>query len=327
MLKGKKVYVYIILTTLTLLFLALTVKAKDYKFGKPFFFNNSYQTLKFAQVTDVHLENTTKDISRRLLADSPALITDVVDQLNATKNLNFTVFSGDSINSSKKSNLTKFLSISSKLNTPWYMALGNHDIGILGGISKNNFLAEINKFSPNFTYSKSYYSFTPQKGYLFIIMDGVIDNAITAHGFFPKDELNWLESQLKNNPESKVFIVQHFPLIEPSPSNDHSVKNAEEYLTILNKYKNVKALLAGHYHVTRIIKTKNFVQVSTPALVQYPNAFRVYTISEQNGKTTMKIELKETGLKTLQEKSKSRSNADKSCYGKPSDRDATIVLN
>jgi 3',5'-cyclic AMP phosphodiesterase CpdA len=157
-------------------------------------------------------------------------------------------------------------------------------------------------------------------------MDGVIDNEITANGYFPKNELDWLDSQLKNNSGKKVIIVQHFPVVEPFKSVTHKVRNADKYLEIIDKYSNVIAVLSGHYHAAKITRRKNVLHISTPALVEYPNAFREIKITILNDSTKFDIRLIETNLKNVQKLSKSRSKNPTLEEGQKQDRNAVIII-
>ncbi len=282
--------------------------------------------LKLAHLSDIHIDSTSKDSSRRLYSSSRKLFQDAVEQINGVDNIDLVLFSGDSINKPVESDLMKFISIANKLKYPWHASTGNHEIGIKGGLSKSRRISLISKYNKNVNSDKSYYSFSPKKGYLFVVMDGVIDWRVTANGYYHKEELEWLDKELSGNKDSKVIIVQHFPVIEPSKSESHKILNAAEYQQVLNKHNNVIAVLSGHYHAAKIIKSDNKVYVSTPALVEYPNSFRVITISDKKDKIQIDFDFKETRLKNLQQKSKSKSKSWQLNQGKDVDRDTTVII-
>ena len=286
--------------------------------------DNSY--LRFAQVSDVHFDSKakkSKNFNRngRLLAYSGELLKDAIDQINNTENIDFVIFTGDQINSPRESELRKFLEIINTLKCPWYLIAGNHDIAVgnpdtgtslkasrpaklpfsfsLPLRNKLKYFQVADSYNKNFKAGKDYYSFSPKKGFLVIVMDGVINSYITANGYFDKKQLNWLEEQLNSNKNSKVIIAQHFPLVEPQKSITHRVLNADKYLETLKKYDNIIAILSGHYHKSKITKVGNVTHISAPALVQYPNAFRILTITDKNGVVEINTELKTTRLEEL----------------------------
>lgn len=263
--------------------------------------SNQEQTLRFVQLTDVHTDVHSSNRGKRLLRHSRELLADAINRINCMKDIDFVIFTGDSINTPRESNLTAFSQEASRLNYPWFVVLGNHDVGVRSSFNKEKFYQILKRYNSNQNNILPYYTFVPKKGYVVIVMDGVIDSRITAHGYFSKKELTWLEEQLKANKDSKVIIAQHFPLLEPIKSSDHYVLNKQEYLNILNKYSNVIAVISGHYHVGKITQVDNITHISTPALVQYPSAFRVITVTtDKNNYTKIKIETKETNLKHLQ---------------------------
>jgi len=290
-----------------------------------FGFKNN-KTLNFVQITDVHLDNKTNNSSKRMFEYSADLLKDAVSQVNNLKDAQFVVFSGDVVNRSNKDLFSQFINIANCLNIPWYYLPGNHDVGIFGGVSKR----EIKKImSANMACpapDSLYYSYSPNKNFLMIFLDGVITNEITANGYFPKQELDWLDKQIKCNRDKKIVIVQHFPVVEPYHSYTHYTRNVEEYFKIIDKYSNVIAVLSGHYHAAKITLRKNVLHISTPSLIEYPNAFRQIKITLLNDGTKFDIKLIETGLKDVRNISKSRSNNPSLEEGKESDRNAVIII-
>lgn len=295
-------------------------------------------TLDLVQISDVHFADKTKGSSKRMLEHSGALLKDAVSQINNLSGEKLVVFSGDVINNSNKNDFLKFFNIANGLKSHWYYAPGNHDVGILGGVSKSDIINLLDKNSQCFNCNESqaycpalrnnplYYACYPNKNFMILFMDGVIDDAITANGYFPKEELIWLNTQLKNNPAKKVIIVQHFPVVEPIKSITHKVRNADEYLEIIDKYSNVIAVLSGHYHAAKITQRKNVLHISTPALIEYPNAFREIKITKLNDGTKFEIRLIETNLKDVQKTSLSRSKNSTSEKDTVSKKNTVIII-
>lgn len=288
--------------------------------------NEPVNTLKFVQLSDVHLDLKRANTSRRMLGSSKELLIDAVSQINNMNNLDFVIFSGDQINSPRQEYLSEFIRIANTLKYPWYLALGNHDIGVMSYFNKNNYFETIKIYNRFINTDKSYYSFSPKKGYLIVVMDPVIDNRITSNGYVDRQQLNWLESQLQSNKQSRVIIVQHHPIIEPFESSSHKIKNSDEYLSLIKKYSNVIAVLSGHYHATKIIPSGNIVFISTPALVQFPNAFRLITINDYPDKTTIKYDFIETGLVRLQQSGKTSSAFVNYEEGTETDKNGIITI-
>ncbi len=262
-----------------------------------FFQNVSYaDTLKFVHVSDVHFTTLSASNGKRDLSNSKYYLRKAVSSINNLKDVDFVIFTGDSINSPVPSELAKFCMEAKKINRPWYVALGNHEVTISGNFRKKeyfNILKKHNKFINN--ENKPYYVFNSDKKYIFIVADGVIEKHLTAGGYFDKPQLEWIEKIIKSNPRKKIIIFQHFPLIEPSQSHDHKVLNAEEYLNMLYKYKNVFMLASGHYHVDKVINKNGILFVNTSALVEKPHEFRIITINDNKNKPSVDFKLIKTG--------------------------------
>jgi len=252
--------------------------------------------LKFVQVSDVHFTTLSKSNGTRNLSESKDFLQKAVYRINRLKDIDFVVFTGDSINSPRQSQLELFAQEAQKLNRPWFIALGNHEISIRSGFNKAEYFRTIKKYNKYIKYDeKPYYIFNPDNQYVFIIADGVIDKQVTAGGYFDRPQLDWIEKIIRDNPSKKIIIFQHFPLIEPVKSLDHKVANAQEYLNMLHGYKNVFMLFSGHYHVDRVQTKDGIIFVSTSSLVQKPHEFRVVTINDDKGKFTADFNLIQVG--------------------------------
>jgi len=282
--------------------------------------------LKIAQLSDVHFDTKTKSTTKRLYGESAKLLEDAISQINQLDNLDLVVFSGDVVNRPDENDFIKFIQTANKLRYPWLSAPGNHDIGAGGGLSKSKYALLLTSHNRTFNSTKPYYSYVPKKGYVVIFLDGTNDVDITANGKFKEEQLKWLDNELRKYKSSKAIIVQHFPVIEPFKSLTHKVLNADEYLKVIDKHKNVVAVLSGHYHATRIQTRNNVVHVSSPALIEYPNAFRIITFKDYPQNIEINFKFMETGLKDLQSLSKSKSKSFLLSSGQANDQDATIIL-
>lgn len=289
-------------------------------------YSASGNNLTFAQISDAHYSSAKTNTSYRLTAESGELLADAISQVNQTPNVNFVMFTGDQINTPYQKELMKFISYANKLNTPWYAVYGNHDICVGGYLSKKLYLDILNSHNKNFHFTKPYYSFTPQRGYRVIALDSIIDDRITSNGQVSEEEIKWLDKELSKHKSDVILIFLHGPLVEPLHSSSHKILNADEILKVINKYKNPIAVFSGHYHTTKITKIGNVLQVSTPSLISYPNAFRIVKINVQRNKVIFDFYFKETRYKDVQTRAKMMAFGSKTYYGADDDRNATYVL-
>lgn len=255
--------------------------------------------LKFAQVSDVHFSTRNVNTTFKLTAESPKLLDDAIDQINEIPDISFVMFTGDLIDKSFEKELTAVLPYVEKLKYPWYFVFGNHDPCVGGYLTKQLYLEILNEHNNNFVYKKPYYSFVPQKGYKVIVLDTIIDTRITSNGEIYPEEVKWLEEELENSKKDIVLIFMHVPIIEPFPSEGHKLLNAGEIQALIEKYKNPIAVFQGHYHASKITQHDNVLYVSSPALVSYPNAFRIINIKNEKRKVVFEIQQKNTRKENL----------------------------
>jgi hypothetical protein len=209
------------------------------------------------------------------------------------------------------------------------MAFGNHDASGLAPdkeyLTKDEALDLVKKYNPNYPFNKTYYAFSPKRDYRIIVLDLSISDAKTANGEISQEQLAFLEDELEKTAIS-YFNLPAFSRFEPFSSEHHKVLNADKYLEIIRKYKNPIIIFSGHYHTTKIVKEDNIIHVSTPALVTYPNAFRVVNVTNYKDRTIFDFYFYETDLKELQAQSKSTTISFATFAGKEKDRECSIIV-
>ena len=287
---------------------------------------SSTSSLKFAQVSDVHYYTGQNNTTYKMIAESPELLDDAIEQINSSPNVSFVMFTGDLIDKPFEKELSAFLPHTEKLNTPWYFAFGNHDTMFGGYLTPKVYMNLVNKYNKSYKFEKSYYSFVPQKGYKVIVLDSIIREKLTANGRIGDEQLKWLDNELATSKNDTVLIFMHVPVIEPYNSPNHRLLDADKMEEILNKYKNPIGVFQGHYHGAKITQKGNILYVSCPALVSYPNAFRMVTVTNYRNKTVFNIQNKETNLKNIQKLAKILVFGTSIYTGKPEDQNGTFII-
>ncbi len=288
---------------------------------------SSTSSLKFAQVSDVHYYTGTNNTTHKMIAESPNLLDDAIEQINLTPDVSFVMFTGDQIDKAFEKELSAFLPHTEKLNTNWYFVFGNHDTMLGGYLTPAVYMELVNKYNKNYKFEKTYYSFVPQKGYKVIVLDTIIRDRLTSNGRIGEEQLAWLDNELKNSQKDVVLIFMHVPAVEPYNSPNHRLLDADKMEEILNKYKNPIGVFQGHYHAAKITQKDNIMYVSCPALVSYPNAFRMITVTNYRNKTVFNIENKETNLKNIQKLTKILVFGTNIYSGEEKDKNVTIIIN
>lgn len=284
------------------------------------------RTLKFVQLSDIHYSLVKDDTSYKLLSKTRPLLEDAINQINKENNIDFVMITGDGIDKPDKSSVESLFDALNKLNYPWYYVIGNHDTTTDGYLNKTNIVKILKEKNPNYIFDSTYYTFKPQKGIRVIVMDGAKNKGISSHGIIPSSQLCWLDEILDKSKKDVVLIFIHFPLLPPFESKNHEILNAGEFKAVLNKYEMPIAVFAGHYHAAKIIKRGNILHVSSPSLFGYPNAFRIIEIDNRRKQVVFNFKFMETNLKDLQSKTKILTLGGAKYYGKPSDRETTIIM-
>lgn len=230
--------------------------------------------IRFVQVTDVHYNNK--------IPYRKEVLKQTIEDINKQKDISFVIFTGDNIDSPKPEYLEDFVSIITKLNVPYYIVIGNHDVFKNGGLSKQQYIETIKEHNIFYKPKKPNYVFK-KNGFVFIVVDGAKEVIPGTIGYYRKDTLDWLDKQLKKYNKYPVIIAQHYPLVEPKIQKSHETYKKEEYLERLDKHKNIIAVISGHYHVNGENTRNGVYHISTPTLMTPPNCYKIIEISTTKG--------------------------------------------
>lgn len=234
--------------------------------------------IKFVQITDTHYQRNNEYVDK--------ILTDTIKDINNLKGISFVAFTGDNINRPNPEDLVKFVQKANQLKVPYYIVIGNHDVYKQDGLSKKNYIQIIK--DNNFLYKPSKPNYVFKKnGFVFMVVDGAKEVIPGSIGYYREDTLKWLDCELTKYESFPVILLQHYPLIEPSKRTSHRVHQPEKYFEVLNKHKNVIAILSGHYHVNGEVMKDGIYHVSTPTLLSAPNYYKIIDIVTTPGLSPM----------------------------------------
>ena len=245
------------------------------------------EILKFAQVTDVHYPKTgSASYNGRNFDFAIKNYNKAIDLINDS-DVEYVFFTGDVVDKSFKDVFDNFFSTTSRLNKKYYISLGNHDSNSTNGFTKKDTLEYLKNNTPYQQNSASHYAVL-NENFIAVMLDGSNDIEMDAQGFYSKETLEWLEKILKENPDKKFLIFQHFPLLEPVKDSayvhKHSTRKKGNYIRLLKKYKNIVLIASGHYHVSCEKEKYGVKHYSTPALFLENSYYRVFEIDHDHGK-------------------------------------------
>lgn len=232
---------------------------------------------RFVQVTDLHFKYNSYSVDN---------FNKIIDEINNTKNVNFVAFTGDNTDRADSDDYVKFLTMANRLNVPYYVVVGNHDVFKLGGFSREDYAITVRKYNKNQKTIKT--NFIIKKGdIIFIVLDGAREVIPSNGGYYRDETLAWLDKKLKKYHNKKVVLLQHFPMKLRHTERD--AYNNERYERLLAKHDNVIGIFSGHFHANEeYIKDGIFYSITGRA--SGPDAgFKIIDmIEEKNPKTNKK---------------------------------------
>ncbi len=251
----------------------------------------------FAHLTDLHLDVKGESNWQHREKSVPLFI-EALRQLQRLPKLNFVVFGGDQIHygPNDKASLGVFQKWTEHLNMPYYILLGNTEVSPVSGMSKLSKEDYLKAWSGHgLKPGHSSWAFDPVRGVRVIGFDVTVDGK--PYGDANAKGLEWLEGELNEYRSKKLIIVFTHQLVMPTTPRDTSliwsfwmVRNHEKLRSILEQYPNVRLVVSGHHHASRVTTSGRVTYVADPAIVTYPCAFRFFSVSKEG------IHLKNIGL-------------------------------
>ena len=181
-------------------------------------------TFQFAQVSDTHVGGSTGADDLRA----------TVKDLNAQKDIDFVLFTGDITEFGSDEELLLAKRILDSLTLPWYVIPGNHD--------SNWSESGANSFRKIFGGETFFFR---HKGYMFM---GTVSgpNMRMSPGQIPRENLAWMDSVFAANPDTStpLIFVNHYPL-------DNSLNNWYEAIDRI-KTRNIQFVMCGHGHQNKL---------------------------------------------------------------------------
>lgn len=240
----------------------------------------------FAHITDLHLD-VRGDSTWQYREKSIPLFIDALRQLGRLPRLNFVVFGGDQIHygPNDKESLDVFQKWTAHLNMPYYILLGNTEVSPVNGVSKLFREDYIKAWTGRgLRPGHTSWSFDPVRNVRVIGFDVTVEGK--PYGEASLIEFRWLEGELKASKSKKLIIIFTHQLLLPTTPKDKSpewslwmVKNHARVRDLIEKFPNVRLVVSGHHHVSKVETAGRVTYVSDPAVVTYPCSFRAFSVT------------------------------------------------
>ena len=227
-------------------------------------------TIKFAVIGDCHYSDKGNYAQRDCLGANDRL-SKIIDILNS-KQLDFVFSMGDLGDGHSKDEATTVLKTFEKSKYPVKFAVGNHDLVTR---SDDEYMKLVGMPSPNYCFSLNGFTFIALNPFEMSIYSKKEEdrNAYWAFrkqnpdtpvqkwpGLLRGDTWTWFEETLENAKikNEKVIVFCHVPVLDlaclrlaANEDENEPLARIIEYermLNLMDKYKNIIAYFAGHYH-------------------------------------------------------------------------------
>lgn len=248
----------------------------------------SFATSSFTPFKMVFLPNINLSFQKTdnwiMKNESLVIMQDMIKSINDNDSINLVILGGNLTENQdgELSDLPSFLDTISGLNKEYYVILGNNEANLSPDLSKQYFCAEFRRHGP-MDISKTYWSQAFNNNVLLIGLDTSIINQNT--GTLPPEELLWLENILSNNTDKfTIILMHHSAMINNLPPNpmfkiSNTIDNAQSFLSIINKYPQVKMILSGNTYNYSVFNANQKIFLTLPSITTYPNEYKIITVS------------------------------------------------
>lgn len=150
--------------------------------------------------------------------------------------LDIVLATGDLSQDGSEASYRRFDTLISSLNAPSYWLQGNHDkqAGFL------QVLGDSDRISPCVISAGAQWRI--------MLLNSSVNNEVGGH--LAESELEFLQDALENSHDKHVLIALHHPPINIGSAwlDEQKVDNAEQFFSLIQAFKQIKAVLWGHVH-------------------------------------------------------------------------------
>jgi len=191
--------------------------------------------IKVAQITDPHLFSATD--GKLLGLNTDESLKSVVELVKTEQpDLDIVLATGDISQDGSEESYRRFESIISALQSPSYWLHGNHDndVAILQVLNGNE------RLSPCVI--------SAGQSWRIIMLNSSIKGEVG--GALAESELEFLSEKLEEHSDKFIIVALHHHPVKMGSAwlDEQMVSNADEFLNVIRKHKQVKALMWGHVH-------------------------------------------------------------------------------
>jgi len=189
-------------------------------------------TIRIVQITDLHIL-ADKNASIRGVNPHQSLSRVIENITLLSPRPRLVVASGDLADDGSSAAYQLLRQLLLKLSCPVYVMAGNHD-------DTEAMLTELP--GDNIYYQRQ----VDCESWKLLLVNSKLPGS--SFGFIDDDELEWLQEQVGSSTNQSVLVAMHHTPLRLCASPSCQVKNAKAFLSKVNKFKQIRGLIAGHTH-------------------------------------------------------------------------------
>jgi len=221
-----------------------------------------------------------------LVEESGAILAKAVADLNAARDLDFVIITGDLLAQADGLSLDRAKAILSELRAPYYAVLGAHDgpaqaggaaPAVPCGMSRDMVVWALQ--GRGFAGPERYWHREVLPGLVLVGLDTVQPGRAAGH--VSAAQLAWLDQALALQPDKAAIVVGYHALVPMHPLDEGAawrhkmVDNAAQVRQVLERHTNVLAVLAGNAHFAEGRVAGRIMYLSSPSLAIWPLAYHL----------------------------------------------------
>jgi len=236
----------------------------------------------FAVITDPHMGSSEPSNTNKMFHYNQDILKWMIEEINSKSDIDFVLVAGDITKDSEPINHVRAKDLLDKLNVPYYVIPGNHDVQKTSVENEMGIEDFVNIYQGHgYTLDRPYYSLDPVPGVHLVALDSASDPSLANAwgGNLSEEQLAWLDEDLNTSQDRTVILMTHHALINHSGKNDSNwyINNRDAIKTIMKDH-GAQIIFTGHLHITDIAEEDGIYDISCPGTSTYPLAFRMATL-------------------------------------------------
>lgn len=219
--------------------------------------------IKLCIFADIHYIDKIPNlpVKRKLMEYADELTRNLIDKINNEIKPDMVICLGDMIQASNdintdKENIKYILNLFKKINKPYYIVLGNHE---LKSVKNNKEILDLIGYK-----SATYSLDVDDYHFVFVGTDINAEDKVCRTQYISENDLEWLKNDLEVNKDKKIIVFSHFGIAEDtnikenfwcySEDGENLMLRNRTKLKELMENKNIVAVFCGHQHWTKNVE-------------------------------------------------------------------------